>query len=392
MTKHTAFAMSIVIMVWANAFGATIHIPAEHETIQAAIDAASDGDVISIADGTYRGDGNRNIDFGGKSITVQSENGPEHCIIDCEQEGRGFYFHKGENNDAVLRGLTITNGNGYHDTIPKDGVFVYGGGAIHCNEASPTIADCIIMDSRSMGAWNAPLGGYGGGIYLKDASPHIIRCRIVQNQATYGGGIYCWNSSPTIANCIISGNKGFDAIYKGLIYVGGGAMHCENSSPRLINCTVVGNQLEHYGEETGILHFDGSTPILTNCIVWGNQDGAWIFAGNSPPMVAYSDIQGGVDGEGNIDEDPLFVDAANGDYRLLPKSPCIDAGTAENAPTVDIDDLHRPMGAGFDMGAYEALIETPDSVRSDGGAGDTCFIGTIAHLFDSNNVCGRGSP
>ena len=73
----------------------TIHIPADQPTIQAGIDASVDGDTVLVADGTYTGYGNRNIDFLGKAIVVISENGPESCIIDCEWGGRGYSFHQG---------------------------------------------------------------------------------------------------------------------------------------------------------------------------------------------------------------------------------------------------------------------------------------------------------
>ena len=57
--------------------------PADFSTIQAAIDDSNDGDTVLVADGTYTGDGNRDIDFHGKAIIVKSENGPQNCIIDC---------------------------------------------------------------------------------------------------------------------------------------------------------------------------------------------------------------------------------------------------------------------------------------------------------------------
>ena len=56
----------------------------DYITIQEGIDAAVGGDEVVVADGTYTGDGNRDIDFMGKAITVKSENGAEDCIIDCE--------------------------------------------------------------------------------------------------------------------------------------------------------------------------------------------------------------------------------------------------------------------------------------------------------------------
>ncbi len=82
---------------------ATRLVPAEYPTIQSAIDDCNDGDEVVIATGTYTGEGNRDISFHGKAITVRSENGPENCIIDCQQLGRGFYFHNGEDANSINR-------------------------------------------------------------------------------------------------------------------------------------------------------------------------------------------------------------------------------------------------------------------------------------------------
>jgi len=85
--------------------GKILHVPSEYDTIQSAIDAASDGDEVVVADGIYTGDGNKNLEFLGKAITVRSENGPENCIIDCESSGRGFYFHHDEDSSSVVKGI-----------------------------------------------------------------------------------------------------------------------------------------------------------------------------------------------------------------------------------------------------------------------------------------------
>ena len=123
----TIIAISMMFMA-SIALSKVIRVPGDQPNIQAGIDAASDGDTVSVADGIYTGDGNRNLDFKGKAITVKSENGPSNCIIDCEGNGRGFYFHSNETEKSVVSGFTITNGSG----------IVFGGG-IYCDHSSPTI-------------------------------------------------------------------------------------------------------------------------------------------------------------------------------------------------------------------------------------------------------------
>ena len=101
---------SAILAFCSTGFANVLLVPNPYPTIQSAINAAVDGDTVIVAPGTYTGLGNRNIDFLGKAITVRSENGPENCIIDCQNSGRGFYFHTSEGPNSVLDGLTITNG------------------------------------------------------------------------------------------------------------------------------------------------------------------------------------------------------------------------------------------------------------------------------------------
>ncbi|MCK4546143.1 MAG: hypothetical protein KAW17_01765 [Candidatus Eisenbacteria sp.] len=92
-------------------YAATWHVPAQCPTIQAGIDSASAGDTVLVAAGTYTGEGNRDIDYLGKLIVVKSVTGdPSTCVIDCGEAARGFYFHWGEWPEAVLEGMTFTNG------------------------------------------------------------------------------------------------------------------------------------------------------------------------------------------------------------------------------------------------------------------------------------------
>ena len=90
-----------------NTAGRTLDVPSIYDTIQEAIENANDGDTILVANGTYMGDGNKNISFQGKAIIVKSLNGPDSTIINCNHVGRGFIFENGEDSLSILDGFTI---------------------------------------------------------------------------------------------------------------------------------------------------------------------------------------------------------------------------------------------------------------------------------------------
>lgn len=134
-------SVSVLACVWAlmsTAIGAasTLYVCADgsgdYTTIQAAIDAANDGDVIVLCDGVYAGTGNKNISFGGKSVTLRSENGSANCIIDLEGDGRAFFVYAGEDSTTTIEGITIRNG--FVDDWSPGGS---NGGAIYCESTSP---------------------------------------------------------------------------------------------------------------------------------------------------------------------------------------------------------------------------------------------------------------
>ena len=108
--QRLVFTCILILVVAAFAQARTITVPGNYSTIQQAIDVAQTGDTVLVYDGIYTGDGNKNLDFKGKRITVTSLNGPASTIIDCEGSGRAFYFHSGETPASVLNGFTIRNG------------------------------------------------------------------------------------------------------------------------------------------------------------------------------------------------------------------------------------------------------------------------------------------
>lgn len=186
MQKFTPILIALLVIPL-TAYGATLLVPDQYTTIQAAINASNHGDTVLVASGIYSGGGNYNLDFYGRAITVMSEFGPFNTTINCGNLGRGFYFHSGETSASVLEGFTIVSGSSS-----------YGGG-INITSASPTISHCILYN-------NSAANSYGGGIYISSGSPTIVNCSIVMNTSKYGGAIYSTNSSPTINSCIVVSN------------------------------------------------------------------------------------------------------------------------------------------------------------------------------------------
>jgi len=158
-------------------------------------------------------------------------------------------------------------------------------------------------------------------------------------------------SSPTLTNVTFSGNSAFR--------FGGGMFNYYPSSPTLTNVTFSNNLADSGG---GMYNRDRSHPSLTNVILWGNIATTTLA---STPLISHTLIQGsggsgagwdtnlGTDGGGNIDADPLFVDAPNDDMHLKEGSPAIDSGGDGSCPLTDLDGVPRPQGEGCDMGAFE---------------------------------------
>ncbi len=340
---------------------------------------------------------------------ISSENGPENCIIDCQNLGRGFFFHRSEGADSVLEGLTITNGSADE------------GGGIYCSsDCNPTITHCAfsVNIARSVGLE----GGTGGGMYNLNNKPTLTNCTFSGNEAKFGAGMYNSDSSPIltnctfsenvtvrdgagmyndwgnpdITNCIFKGNSAGDSgggiynssgvltlansIFSGNTAVwNGGAMYNEWSSLTVTNCTFVGNAADN-GNALALNSSIWSNPSVvefTNCILRDNGDEIWNNDDSTITVTfsnIYVDTRSPWPGEGNIRNNPLFADPENGDYHLKSQagrwdpasqswviddvtSPCIDSGD----PSTPIGMEPPPNGGIINMGAYGGTAQASKS-------------------------------
>lgn len=265
--------LSLAFIGSSATFAATINVPDDYELIQDAIDASSDGDVISIAPGIYK---ESNLDPGGRPITIQgtlNDDGSLVTTIDAQQIGSVFVCDSQEGEGTIIRNLVMTGGTG-----TQTYGFLHGGG-IHCEFSHPTISNCTIIGHTAE---------RGGGISCLFSSPTIDNCIISNNTADVGGGIYGYGStsSPSISGCTISNNTAFS----------GAGISCSSNnsvpnSPSINSCTIESNVASQNGG--GILCTDSNSTIKS-CMISGNtaNDGGGIFCYSSSPTINESTIEG----------------------------------------------------------------------------------------------------
>ena len=313
------------------------------KTIQEGIDAAEAGDTVTVAEGVYY----ENIRFGGKNIALRGtdpldEKAVSRTVIDGHHSGSVVTFSGSEDATCVLSGFTIRNG-----------LAAFGGGILggtQNNRTQATIRNNVVTrnEAHQVGCC-PPSGGYGGGL------------------------AYC---DGVIRNNRISGNSGGTW--------GGGFSYCTGG---ILNNTIAGNTAASGG---GLFECRG---VIRNCIFRGNTAvaGAQFYASSGP---TYSCIPGGIHAQGNIVEDPRFVDAEGGNLRLMRSSPCIDAGNNEGIDAADTDlaGMHRITYGGksltVDMGAYEYVI---NELKSGSGTGKATFtwsslIGKTYSVLNSDDL------
>lgn len=160
-------------------------------TIQAAIDTATDGDIILLEPGTYTGPGNRDVDYHGKNVHVTSSGGPSVTVIDVESLGYGFILTNDEGPGAMISGLTITRGysaiyiEGASPTVAGN-VIEHNLGSGISAEGSVTIIDNLIRNNGPAD----PKSLMGGGAQVYGIYAVVRGNTFLENSAHAGGGLY----------------------------------------------------------------------------------------------------------------------------------------------------------------------------------------------------------
>jgi predicted outer membrane repeat protein len=371
-TRMQVLLAIICLGLPAPSYCITIRVPAEQPTIQAGINAASSGDSVLVAPGIYAGFGNKDLYLAGKSIALVSESGAQGTVIDCENQGRGLVIESPLTDATVINGFTIRNGLvpnqggaiNFQFASPRVGNCVFsdnvagGGGAFYCHSSSPTIEDCVFTRNAGNGGAIASVvessptiraclfrentGGQGGAIYAgARARPAFAECTFDRNEATSSGGaVYSQsNAEPSLANCTIVGSRGIGAGVSVKAFLG-------NPGAAVLLNTVIAFSVQ--GEA---IHCDAaSTAELRCCDLFANAGGDWVGC-----------IEGQLGVDGNISMDPLFCDAANGDFTLHEGSPCAPGHSPPGCGLIGAE----PVGCGVTTvesatwGRIKAQYEAP---------------------------------
>lgn len=401
----------IILATVGFAAAATIHVPADRPTIQAAINAASNGDIVLVSPGTY----DEQINFLGKAIVVRSQSGSKVTTIDGSNIlGPVVRFVSGETVKSVLQGFTIQKGSLC--------CFPYEGGGIEVANSSPSIIGNYIRNNIGAGnggginiSFGSPLvkgntitgntvaffgGTEGGGIDVTGASSAQIIGNTIRNNfgVGFGGGIGLFGAGNVLIlnNTIASNtaesqgggiymvNEADEIIVQNLI--------TQNSAPdgaeiyslipqstagyRLVNNTIASNSTSN---ATVVADgFNKNAQIVNNLIIAPAGQFALLcnpIYTDGPPIVqfndaftpqgtSYSGMCAGLSGmDGNISVDPRFVNPKANNYRVLDGSPVIDVGdnSAPDLPSTDFAGNPRIINGNsgstaiVDMGAYEFI-------------------------------------
>lgn len=291
------FLVGLAILAMAISLQAdVIQVPGDYATIQAGINAASPGDTVLVAPGTY----NENIQLA-ENVSLFGS-GADNTIIDGG--GLNDVIKALNINNFIIQDFTVQNSRQDGSSPGNVGVFI--------NPTSSAglkiISRCRVRhNGHGIDIWN----DFGGVTYIDH---NVITDNLYNGFSPYLGLVYLTNNTITA--------NGQDGYYD---WSGGGAVYISN------------NIITENGRYGIFKHHDTPVYISYND-VWNNAQGSY-YEGSSGPYVPFDPNPG----TGEISADPLFIAPEAGDFHLLAGSPCIDAGDPSSPP--DPDSTATDMGA-----------------------------------------------
>ena len=419
--------------------------------LTAALAAATSGDEVFVADGTYMASssGDRTASFalangvtlygsfagGEASPDDRPPFGTADSILTGDLNGDDGGANFGDNSlhvittagtdsTAVIDGFVVTSGNANLSGGNRD----RGAGILCLGNVSPTVRNCRFLANRctfggAAGYINnggAPtftnctfedgVGGSFGGAFdiAGGGAVRFDRCLFRGNRAARAGALELFSSSGVVVNsCVFVDNTATGASGGGAIWLGSGG------GARVRNSTIVSNTASN--QANGGIRNQGVTNFrVLNSILWDNtgvgglQDPAAQV--NAGTLVFHSLVQGGFAGTGNVDGDPDFADAANLDFTPGPTSPVIDAGdNAQVFGPTTVDYAGNPRladvlgvadtGSGgaplVDMGALEypsAWVDQGSALAGTSGDPDLFMTGDLSPLSSNTATLSNAAP
>lgn len=297
--------VGLSLLLAASVAGATvIRVPSEEPNIQAGVDAASPGDTVLIAAGTYSGEGNWDIDIATAGILVGSEDGAAATIIDCGGQGPAVTVSAMGDTSTVIYGLTFTGGVGNYE---------YAGAVYLLRPAA--LRDCVFESNR---------GQNGGALKLWNGGTFLVeRCVFRNNSATnWGGAIdnnYC---TLLLRDSVFDSNESVSD---------GGAVHLRGGQARIRGCTFVANS----GSPSGAIGCDNMTiqeVSIQRSIVAFSTQGTGVDDEFALVEVSHCCVFQNAGGDSlpeeshdNMFEDPRLCGFEAGDVSLCADSPCLSS-------------------------------------------------------------------
>ena len=330
--------------------------PADFDSIQAAVDFASDGDVVLVAPGTYTSTDDQVVDLEGKRIHLAATI-PGTAIIDGESFRRGVRCRNGETAKTVIEGFVVRNCRAswydWNDNGAIDFWEYFGGGFWNRNGSSPTIRACL-FDGNDAEYGGAILNGDENGSICR---PTIVDCAFLDNgsSACLGGAIYNWGAEPEITDCQFIENRGF---------FGGAVLNFDGSRPEFRDCLFQANTAASDG---GAMYNDASSPLVRGCIMEANaagDEGGAVFNADPGSSAAIPEF---------IDCD-FFSNVANGEGGAIHNfstSPTLEGcSLRENVASIG-GGMHSWNGSNPRLLDTQACGNTPDQIdgpwTDDGG-------------------------